>query len=1101
MLINSIFLPKNSSEQLSVDVKSVEGKSFNYLFKNIIKISKAEEAGSIQPQAFNNTEKSNQSSCNSNELVLSVSLLTNNNITDANGTLGAVFTNFLGFNESEGLTGTSENKIDNKPSEYKTPKYFNLNSEAFVLEINKLLTTLSSLAGSDINVPQISLITADKVIDYNQSSSDSLDLGEAITEHLKSNQGFGILIKIGKKEIALDIEPIINPETEILQPSDSKEGISAISVIKNSSQEINENSNITYTSIKTDFPHPLESSSPLQNMPRLDLYDNKNSEPTKILNGSISKTNAADLNNELKNISKQVDSASISEEANLKSTTDAKISGLTTSNDVHQLIDKAAFTSEKQTSNKSNTTSKSVLPSYGYFTENKTSSENKNVVIEVAEKSSNNFRIINSAFLSKPSAEQKVEPQSSISNIGKRESRTTNQAIKITENYTPAVKFSAEIDNDIKLFSAEDRKFLEVLSKKANLIEFALVNAQKGKSKKEVKKSDFIPNSSLKLKIAESQTSSNILQTKQDIENKPADVIKTASRLNLQAEFKEHQQNDTRTLNSSLSKEISNNDATKVSPKIIESEKLTTVSGTSKWKSTNKLQEKNSNQPLEVNKDSVVSAENRTKIKTDNPNSLTNIDSDIEQESVNLSKINNKPYNKEVNNNQIEINQHKTKDDSLAADKNKTRVETTNSKPLAEKESGAKNERVNFNNANHKLNNQAADDKQSELKLGGIKEASNDEIHVLGKDGQHKSLQNEDLISHTPLFKKETKSLSTENTSSRSKNEYKLNLQAKDLSELNNKTGKLNQLDNSITFKSYSEEPDSNYSHNKFDKQISEKLETSEVISEKVSRSSNNIQINKSQKLLNNQLPYSADIEGEDVEEQPKNSNTIKHEVQNTFSDKVTDEKISSTVGKHENTQSENHNSNVSENKEEIENTSGEKQLTAGDSAKEVRIETKNTYEGIKQSASQTDRFNQVDAKTDKAKVLQPQEILKEVHRIIESSEKQTAVLKLVPKELGTLKIILDTVDNSVIAKIEVENEAVGSVVRNNVEQLKQSLAQNGVNLGSISVTLANSDHKQSGSFNSKRKNNSGFYTKSVENTEEKQSIRKLGYNTYEYLA
>lgn len=137
----------------------------------------------------------------------------------------------------------------------------------------------------------------------------------------------------------------------------------------------------------------------------------------------------------------------------------------------------------------------------------------------------------------------------------------------------------------------------------------------------------------------------------------------------------------------------------------------------------------------------------------------------------------------------------------------------------------------------------------------------------------------------------------------------------------------------------------------------------------------------------------------------------------------------------------------------------------------------------------------------EKIKVISSSEMVKEVYKVIENNEKQSVVLKLVPKELGAIKVTLDTIDNALTAKVEVENESVGQVIRNNVEQLRQNLLQSGVQVNSISISYNSSQQKQHGFNNQKRKNNLYQQENSIEEVEEAVIIKKMGYNTYEYLA
>ena len=94
-----------------------------------------------------------------------------------------------------------------------------------------------------------------------------------------------------------------------------------------------------------------------------------------------------------------------------------------------------------------------------------------------------------------------------------------------------------------------------------------------------------------------------------------------------------------------------------------------------------------------------------------------------------------------------------------------------------------------------------------------------------------------------------------------------------------------------------------------------------------------------------------------------------------------------------------------------------------------------------------------------------------------------------------------DSIDNVLSAKVEVQNESVGQMIKNNVEQLKQSLLQNGVHLNSINISYHNSEQKQSGFQNQKKKTPSFKLNDDIETVDESVITKRMGYNTYEYLA
>jgi flagellar hook-length control protein FliK len=71
----------------------------------------------------------------------------------------------------------------------------------------------------------------------------------------------------------------------------------------------------------------------------------------------------------------------------------------------------------------------------------------------------------------------------------------------------------------------------------------------------------------------------------------------------------------------------------------------------------------------------------------------------------------------------------------------------------------------------------------------------------------------------------------------------------------------------------------------------------------------------------------------------------------------------------------------------------------------------------------------------------------------------------------------------------------------NNLPLLKETLTQQGVNLNNVNVTVTSEEQKGSEQTKQKSKRKSQDGNVKVETTEEKRTVRHLGYNTYEYLA
>jgi hypothetical protein len=179
-------------------------------------------------------------------------------------------------------------------------------------------------------------------------------------------------------------------------------------------------------------------------------------------------------------------------------------------------------------------------------------------------------------------------------------------------------------------------------------------------------------------------------------------------------------------------------------------------------------------------------------------------------------------------------------------------------------------------------------------------------------------------------------------------------------------------------------------------------------------------------------------------------------------------------------------------------NTSIQQDLTAGLKS-EIKLEN-NPFKSALQN-EETKFTSRAAEMVEKVKIISSGEMIREIYKVIENGDKQSIVLRLVPKELGAVKIMLDTIDNVLTAKVEVENETVGQIIRNNVDQLKHSLLQSGVHVNSINISYQNSDQKQHGFNNHKRKNPAYQQENEIEELDETIVTKKFGYSTYEFLA
>ncbi|MGE5679450.1 MAG: flagellar hook-length control protein FliK [Bacillota bacterium] len=134
-------------------------------------------------------------------------------------------------------------------------------------------------------------------------------------------------------------------------------------------------------------------------------------------------------------------------------------------------------------------------------------------------------------------------------------------------------------------------------------------------------------------------------------------------------------------------------------------------------------------------------------------------------------------------------------------------------------------------------------------------------------------------------------------------------------------------------------------------------------------------------------------------------------------------------------------------------------------------------------------------------KTVKAAEVMKEISKFIEQGNgAHSLTLKIDPESLGTVKIALDVIDKLVHAKIEVENEAAKKMVENNLNQLYNSLNQNGIQLSSLNISLASYEQQKQGKANSPKKKIITQNEEAGASEAEINESRKMGYNTYEYL-
>lgn len=135
-------------------------------------------------------------------------------------------------------------------------------------------------------------------------------------------------------------------------------------------------------------------------------------------------------------------------------------------------------------------------------------------------------------------------------------------------------------------------------------------------------------------------------------------------------------------------------------------------------------------------------------------------------------------------------------------------------------------------------------------------------------------------------------------------------------------------------------------------------------------------------------------------------------------------------------------------------------------------------------------------------KVIKTDELAAEINKYLQSNGKQSITFQLTPENLGKVKLMVDYADNQLQASIEVENEQVKQHVQSNIDQLKNNLQSSGVQINNINVSISSNEQKNHKHAVQKKKTFADPEEIKVnENKSSSETQKKMGYNTYEYLA
>lgn len=145
--------------------------------------------------------------------------------------------------------------------------------------------------------------------------------------------------------------------------------------------------------------------------------------------------------------------------------------------------------------------------------------------------------------------------------------------------------------------------------------------------------------------------------------------------------------------------------------------------------------------------------------------------------------------------------------------------------------------------------------------------------------------------------------------------------------------------------------------------------------------------------------------------------------------------------------------------------------------------------------------FSDVKTMQETVKNIKANDLIPEFSKLIMQGEKQSMTFQLSPENLGKVKLSIEMVNNQILTRIEVENEQIKQFIQSNIEQLKHNLQQEGIKYSSVNISLADYDQRPTKSFVQKKKYNN--HNDKEQMIEELVNVphKKMGYNTYEYLA
>jgi hypothetical protein len=1158
MFINSIFLPKPVKDQTISEGIAGRIGNFSHLFSNVFRIIKDDQPGTIPFQLM---ELPEESTAETQSQLLNVSLLSDCKIVQDNQNIASIVSAFLTKMNPETSNEITTN-IENTKINEKTSKYFSLNKNELIGEIKNIIDSLKKGNSKKIENIEISLIANGQSIQINPLTANITELENWVGDQIKLNNDFEILVKSGSQKLAVEVEPL-KTETEksatpiqIISETDHTE----IKIDTNSTVTkniINNDSKIkSLPDTQSQFEKPLEGlkatideTSQQSEKPentstqkqivsevagnnKTDVYPGIKlssdlfvavDPQTKVKSPLISElrtTDKSQLNNNLKAI--QINNAEVVEK------------NITTSNlKIEKPIDLKLYNSNESKTGIENPIEKSLSKNNITIVNDNNSVKQPNTELKT-----NSFSLkINhdkSDTVIKKDDDLHTHSEVNVKELNKSETK-----IKVSSNQ----KFTSITtnNNDIK-----DKVVLNDLLEKTNVKEIkinvhnsikSIINAEQ-KTQNEVKSAvttEKINNVQKQSPTLDNESTKIFLSTPEKLKT----VNKNFSSENIKSGkvIPNAVEDDLLIIKPEKTDQVFDTVKATNTPKIKVQQELFVESGLSEIEES--ISPKSSTlQPTSFDSGSIkqnIAVRTDTKIPSEKIDLTHNDNTDIEVPKIKLEEntfsttrkiIPPEPKN-ELSSETIKVivqnddAVEKNKTDNIGEVKELTKINIKEKEPdtikksltvesKTEKQGNEIELKIKTNdvsrrgNINYKTvkDNSSIKSNPDELSKINTKTFSKSELNPADTSEKVFSIKDKSIIENLRSSLKEMQS-----------EQVKQEGLTKNQIPVENKNTKVDFIQRRV----YSQIPPLEVIA---DEAKIEKLKN--VILSFESDSAENIKTNtEPTKSVQNQ-----------VEQNPKNEKQIwvKVSLEKTDNDVKSDVRKSAqlpnkiTIDTNNNGMKNNSEQNDFNEKNQQDYSKSKPHNVAAETTPSIEVKTvvqnqnSPTLQDLNANLKPEIKIEHMPFKSslhseetthglhnaemiEKIKVISAGEMIREVSKIFESGEKQSIVLRLVPKELGSVKVMLDTIDNVLTAKVEVENETVGQIVRNNVDQLKQNLLQSGISLSTINISYHNSDQKQHGYNNHKRKNS--VYEQNIETEDIDETIlsKKMGYNTYEYLA